>query len=320
MKSDRFKGYFFAILATISYSCVYIFSKAAMNEISGTDQLTSVGATSSGTFNVLLRFIFYQYIVAFSLNFLWSGFSGKLKLFRNLTWLQMRVFLLLGFMEVLTNTSFYLSILVISDPSVTSFLGNLYPVILTLMGVVLLKERFTWVESIGVFLALTGAFVISYAGGTSWKNMFIPGTLIVLINAILASTTSVIGKVNIPRLTPDLITLNSTFWPLLTASAMMLLFRESWAIPIHAFTNVAAGAFLGPFLGVLLIYYSFKFIEASRSSIIQSLKGIIVLAGAWFYFQTLPAKHQIIGGLLTVTGVLVMTLSQARMIRSRTDR
>jgi drug/metabolite transporter (DMT)-like permease len=316
MKSERFKGYFFALLATISYSCVYIFSKAALNDIGSAGQLASGEAATPDPFHVLLRFIFYQFLVAFSLNLLWSGFTGKLRLFRNLSWLQFRIFLLLGFMEVLTNTSFYLSIMVISDPSVTSFLGNLYPVILTLMGVILLKERFNWIESIGVFLALTGAFVISYTGGTSWKNMFIPGTLIVLINAILASTTSVIGKVNIPKLTPDLITLNSTFWPLLTATVMMLVFREPLAISFHAFTNVAAGALLGPFLGVLLIYYSFKFIEASRSSIIQSLKGIVVLAGAWLYFKTLPAGHQVLGGLLTVAGVLIMTITQAGINRT----
>jgi drug/metabolite transporter (DMT)-like permease len=65
----------------------------------------------------------------------------------------------------------------------------------------------------------------------------------------------------------------------------------------------------------LMIYYSFKFIEASRSSIVQSLKGIVVLAGSWIYFGTLPLKHQIIGGGLTVIGVLIMTLAQAKILR-----
>lgn len=318
MKSERFKGYLFALLATISYSCVYIFSKAAMNDISGAHQLQVTGAYASGMFNVLLQFIFYQYLFAFTLNALWSAFTGKFKLFRNLDWSQIRIFLLLGVMEILTNTSFYLSIFIISNPSVTSFLGNLYPVILTLMGVTLLRERFSWIESAGVFLALAGAFIISYTGGTSLKNMFIPGTLVVLINAILASTTSIIGKINVKKLTPELITLNSTMWPLLSAAMLMIFFREPWTISSSAFANIAAGSFLGPFIGVLLIYYSFKFLEASRSSIIQCLKGIIVLIGAWLYFGTLPLPHQIWGGLLTVAGVLVMTLVQAKFAKPAT--
>ncbi|HPT30487.1 MAG TPA: DMT family transporter [Prolixibacteraceae bacterium] len=304
LKSDRFKGYLFAILATLSFSIGgYVFSKAAMNEISQV-QLT-------GPVGQLVVFIFYWFLVAFVLNLAWSAFRGNLAQLMRLSRRQYGILILLGIMEVLTNTSFYLSLQIIPDPSVTSFLGNLYPVILTLMGVTLLKERFTWLESVGVFLALTGAFVISYTGETSLQKMFIPGTLVVLINAILASSTSVIGKINVRQLTPEIIVLNGTFWLLISASILMLTLDVPFHLPVAALSNIAAGAFLGPFLGVLMIYYSFKFIEASRSSIVQSTKGIVVMGGVWIYFGTLPLKHQIIGGLLTVAGVLIMTLAKA---------
>jgi drug/metabolite transporter (DMT)-like permease len=316
MKSDRFKGYLFAFLATISFSIGgYVFSKAAMNEIHLAHQLQPQVAQTTGAVGELVVFGFYWFLIAFLLNFAWTAFSGKFTQLKNLEWKQIRILLLLGLLEVLTNTSFYLSLQIIPDPSVTSFLGNLYPVILTLMGVSILKERFSWIESIGVFLALAGAFVISYTGETSIAKMFIPGTLVVLVNAILASTTSVIGKVNVRKLTPEIITLNGTFWLLTSCFILMNILKVPWNIPMPALTNIAAGSFLGPFLGVLMIYYSFKFIEASRSSIVQSLKGIVVLAGSWIYFGTLPLKHQIIGGGLTVIGVLIMTLARAQILR-----
>lgn len=305
MKSDRFKGYLFAILATLSFSIGgYIFSKGAMNEISN--------AGLTGPVGQLVVFGFYWFLVAFFLNLAWSVLNGKISQLMRLTRRQYGILILLGIMEILTNTSFYLSLQIIPDPSITSFLGNLYPVMLTLMGVTLLKERFTWLESAGVFLALTGAFVISYTGETSLKKMFIPGTMVVLVNAILASTTSVIGKVNVRQLTPEIIVLNGTFWLWISASILMVTMGVPVHLPVAALTNIAAGAFLGPFLGVLLIYYSFKYIEASRSSIVQSLKGTVVLGGAWVYFGTLPLRHQIIGGLLTVAGVLIMTLGKVR--------
>ena len=318
MYSDRFKGYFFALLATISYSCVYIFSKAAMNEIGQAQQVSATGTHLSGSFDVLLQFLFYQFLFAFTLNAIWSATTGKFRLFKNLNGSQIRIFLLLGLMEILTNTSFYLSIFVISNPSVTSFLGNLYPVILTLMGVAFLKERFNRIEILGVILALIGAFFVSLRKmefSPTFSHLFIPGTLIVLVNAILASTTSIIGKINVRKLTPELITLNATLWPLISATVLMIVFRESWTIPAHALANIAAGSFLGPFMGVLLIYYSFKFIEVSRSSIVQSLKGIIVLIGTVIYFGTLPETHQIIFGLLSVVGVVIMTLAQAGFLK-----
>ena len=299
IKSDQFKGYLFALLATVSFSNVYIFSKAALNEIH------------------LIQFGFYWFLIAMILNLLWSAKTGKLSQIKQLQWPQLKIIGILGVLEILTNTSFYLSIHIIPDPAVTSFLGNLYPVILTLGGVILLRERFSWIESAGVMLALAGAFIISYAGGSSLKNMFIPGTLIVLINAILASSASLIGKVNIKKLSPELITLNHTVWLFVFSAVLMGITGKSFTIPSTAMFNIVIGSFLGPFMGVLMIYYSFRYIEASRSSIVQSLKGIVVLAGAWLYFGTLPLPHQVWGGILTVAGVLVMTLAQARLLRFR---
>lgn len=296
-KSDQFKGYLFAILATVSFSNVYIFSKAALNEVH------------------LIQFGFYWFLIAMLLNGVWAARNGQLQRVRMLNGPQLKILLLLGVLEILTNTSFYLSIHIIPDPAVTSFLGNLYPVMLTLGGVLLLRERFTLTESLGVLLALAGAFIISYTGGSTLKSMFIPGTLVVLFNAVMASSASLIGKVNIRKLSPELITLNHTVWLFVFSAILMAVTGKPLAIPSTAVFNIVVGAFLGPFLGVLMIYYSFKYIEASRSSIVQSLKGIVVLIGAWLYFGTFPLPHQIWGGLLTVAGVLVMTLAQARLLR-----
>lgn len=296
MNSDRYKGYLFALLATVSYSNVYIFSKAALNEIH------------------LIQFGFYWYATGTILNSLWSAWKGNLRVIAGLGWPQAKILILLGGLEILTNTTFFLSIHIIPDPSVTSFLGNLYPVFLTLGAVILLKERFSLIESMGIFLAFAGAFIISYSGGSSLKEMFIPGTLVVLVNALLAAGTSLVVKVNVRKLGPELITLNHNLWLLVYTAILMFSTGKSFSVHFSALANVAIGSFLGPFMGILTIYYSFKYIEASRSSIIQSLKGIVVLGGAYLYFGTLPLPHQITGGLLTVAGVLVMSLAQARIL------
>jgi drug/metabolite transporter (DMT)-like permease len=297
MKSDRYKGYFFAILATISYSNVYIFSKAALNEIH------------------IIQFGFFWYAFGAVLNTGWSALRGNLGKISGLKWPQFRILIFLGILEILTNSTFFLSIHIIPDPSVTSFLGNLYPVFLTLGAVAFLKERFTLIESSGVLLAFAGAFIISYSGGSELSAMFIPGTMVVVINAILAATTSLVVKVNVKKLSPELITLNHNLWLLVYSTILMFATAKSFDVPASSLVNMAIGSFLGPFMGILTIYYSFQYIEASRSSIVQSLKGIVVLIGAWLYFKTLPMPHQLWGGLLTVAGVLVMTLAQANILR-----
>lgn len=299
MRTESFKGYAFALIATLAFSNVYIFSKAALNEIH------------------LTQFGLYWFAIGALLSFLFAVKNKRLGQIKTLTKKQVKILITLGILEILTTTSFFISINIISDPSVTSFLGNMFPVLVTLGGVIILKEKFGWIESVGVLLALGGAFIISYNGGTSLKTFFIKGTGIVLINAILATTATLVVKVNIKKISPELLNLNRTVWLLLFSTIMFFIFGHSIIIPLSALKNIAIGAILGPFLAILTVYYSYRYIEASRSSIVQSLKGIFVLIGAFLFFKTLPLPHQLWGGMLTVIGVLIMTLAKAGVFKQK---
>src|SRR5690554_6591611 len=108
MNSDRIKGYFFAVIGTIAFAGEYIFSKAAFAEV------------DLAQFGVYWFFICTVAIVG------WSLIKGKLGAIRNLSGHQMKILLLLGILEILTATLFYLSIYIIPDPAVTSFPGNMF--------------------------------------------------------------------------------------------------------------------------------------------------------------------------------------------------
>jgi len=294
MKSNTLKGYFFAVVATLAYSNVYIFSKAALNEVH------------------LSQFGFLWYAVSGVLCLIFAYWNKKLILFRALTTSQLRILLMLGFLEIATTTLFFLSIHIIPDPSVTSFLGNMYPVMVTMGGILILKEKFGWFEISGASLALGGAFIISYSGGTSLKTLFIQGTGIVFLNAVFATITTLVVKVHVKNISPELLNLNRSVWLFLFSLIMIFVFGKPLLFPLKPIGNVLIGASL-EFLAILTVYYSFKYIEASRSSIIQNLKGIFVLAGAYLYFSTFPQPHQLWGGMLTLAGVLIMSLAQSGM-------
>lgn len=302
MKSNTVKGYVYALIATLAFSNVYIFSKAALNEVH------------------LSQFGLYWFAIGCFLNFLLVLKNKKIGLLLTLKRKSLSILVLLGIMEIITTTSFFISINIIPDPSVTSFLGNLYPVMLVIMGVTILNERFGKIETVGVVLALIGAFVISYRGGNSWQEFFIPGAGIVLINAFFAAATSIIAKKNINLFSPELISFNRTFWLLLFSAGVFIYYGKPFFIPISALKNIAIGAILGPFLALYTVYLSFKYIEASRSSIIQSMKGIFVLLGAFLYLGTVPSGIQLIGGMLTVVGVLIVALAQAGILHLRRSK
>ena len=296
MRTDKFKGYIFAMIGTLAFANEYIFSKAALNEVH------------------LAQFGVYWFLISSILALLFAIQNRKLAQIFILTRKQVKILMTLGFLEILTTTSFYLSIHIIPDPAVTSFLGNLYPVMLAIGGIIILGEKFGLIEIIGALLALAGAFIIGYSGETETEKLFIPGTGIVLLNAFFATVASLVVKIHVKKLSPELLILNRSLWLLVFSFIMIFLYNQPFIIPLTALKNIAIGALLGPFLAILTIYYSFRYMEASRSSIVQSLKGIFVLIGAYLFFGTLPLPHQLIGGGLTIFGVLIMSLVQAGII------
>lgn len=296
MKSDTVKGYIFAIIATITFSNVYIFSKAALNEVP------------------LAQFGSLWYAVVAVACFLFAVFNKKIEQIRRLTKNQIIILFTLGGLEIATTTLFFLSIHIIPDPAVTSFLGNMFPVMVMLGGIFILHEKFGPVEIFGGFLAFSGAFVISYSGGSTLETMFIKGTGVVFFNAAFATTATLVVKTQVKKLSPELLNLNRAIWLLLFSVAMFFVMGESVVYSSVAVKNTVIGGLL-EFVAILTVYYSYKHIEASRSSIVQSLKGIVVLIVSFLVFGILPLQHQLIGGIITVVGVLIMALAQAGFIK-----
>jgi len=302
-QSDTAKGYIWALTGTISFSGLYVFSKASLNEVS------------------LAHFGLYYFGTAFILNILWLSISGKIKEIKSLSKSVLVMLFFLAIIDLGSNVAFFLSIKAIADPSVTSFLGNLFPVFLTILSIIFLKERFSRLEAFGGFLALAGAFVISYTGHWDWQKLFIPGTGMVVINTFLAATYSVLVKKNVQRASPEIFNLNSSGWIFIAFLSYFLVTGDKVNISPGAYPNIAIAAFLGAFLGLLSFYYSYRYIAASRSSIIQSLKGIFVLTIAYLYFGNLPLIIQIAGGAITISGVIIMTLTKDNPFHSgKTER
>jgi drug/metabolite transporter (DMT)-like permease len=298
MKKNTYKGYVLALIATIAFSNVYIFSKAALNQIH------------------LFQFGVYWCGFAVILSFLYALTSKKLPQIKTFGKKQFGVLILLGVLEILTTTSFFISIHIIPDPAVTSFIGNMFPVLVTIGGVVVLKEKFGWIEGFGILLALIGTFIISYSGGTSLKTLFIAGTGVVLINAILATTATLIVKVHVKGISPEILNMNRYTWLFLCYTIILLFRNDSLIVPSSAIKDTFIGAGL-EIIAILTVYHSYRLIDVSRSTIIQTSKGLFVLLGGFLFFHTLPATYQIFGGILTVIGIMIMALAQANIFKKQ---
>jgi uncharacterized membrane protein len=161
-------------------------------------------------------------------------------------------------------------------------------------------------------LAIFGAFIISYKGDANLQGMFIDGAQYVLYSSIFAAISAVIIKKNIDKINPIILTTNRSLFLLLFSIAALVFTNDSMNISFKPLLNIFIGSLLGPFLTVIAGYLALQYIPLSRRAVINSTRGLFVLLGAYLYFGQFPSTVAIIGGLLTIFGLLLIAFGKIR--------
>ena len=127
-------------------------------------------------------------------------------------------------------------------------------------------------------------------------------------------------KINVVHFSPVILALNRTFFLFLFALVFILYKGISFKIPFSAAKNIMLGSFLGPFLTALVGLYALKYIEVSRKSILSSTKGLFVLLGSYLYFGKFPTELQILGGILSIIGVILIITGKTMLQRQTKNK
>ena len=288
------KGISLAFLATLGMANVYVFSKAALLEVN-----------------------YYQF------QFYWFGFAliyilpflivtGMIKKIPGLSRASNRTLVLIGILELGAASLLFLAIQLAENPTTISFLSNLTPIFVTILGIRFLGERFNAVEAMGIILTIGGVILISYTRDTTIVEFFGKGSGWILVSSIFASVSIITAKSRIKDIHPGILTLNRVICIFIFGVTSMIVRQESFHIPGSAAMNMAIGSLLGPFLTGLAQYSALRFIEASRTMIIQSTRSLFVLVGSMIYLSILPEMLQVIGGIITIVGVIILTWGKIR--------
>jgi drug/metabolite transporter (DMT)-like permease len=292
--SEATKGFLLALISVIAVSNVYIFSKAALMEV----EIAQFGVYWFG-FGLLWILIF-------------AWFKKTYSKIKDITLRSYLILVVLGINQVLGTYFFFKALYTISNPSIVSFITNLSPVLVVFLSFLILKERFNKIELAGMLLALFGAFIISYKGNTNLNTMFINGTQFILYSSVFGATNAVIVKKNVAIINPIILTISRSFFLLIFSFFLLKYLNLPLEIPVGALKNIFIGSILGPFLTVITGYISLKYIPLSHKAIIMSTKGLFVLFGSYLYFGNFPKTIAIIGGLITIIGVLLITYGKIK--------
>lgn len=295
--SNSVKGFLLALVSVIAVSNVYIFSKAALTEVS------------------LPQFGVYWFLFGLIWILIYGFYKKIFKHFKKLSNKCYLVLILLGFIEVFGTYFFFKAIHTISNPTIVSFIGNISPVFIIILSFLLLQERFSKLEFIGMILALFGAFIISYKPNSSVKNVFINGSQYVLYSSVFTAIGAVIIKKKIKKINPIILTINRSLFLLIFSILALSFMEDSLVISTKAVRNIFIGSLLGPFLTVISGYLALQYIPLSRRAIISSTKGLFVLLGSYLYFNQFPPIIALTGGIVTILGLLLIALGRFKKFR-----
>ena len=295
------KGISLAFLATLGMANVYVFSKAAMLEVN----------------YYQFQFFWFGFALLWILPFM--VFTGMIRKIPQLSRASNMTLVIIGILELGAATLLFLAIQLADNPTTISFLSNLTPIFVTILGIRFLGERFNLVEAIGIILTIGGVIMITYTRDTSIAEFFGKGSGWILVSSVFSSISIVTAKSRIRDIHPGILTLNRVVFLFAFAVAAMLIRRESFSISATAMLNMAIGSLMGPFLTGLTMYSALKYIEASRTMIIQATRSLFVLAGSMIYLSILPEALQLIGGIVTIIGVIVMTWGKMKFKKKAGD-
>ncbi|NOR28300.1 MAG: EamA family transporter [Lutibacter sp.] len=292
--TNSVKGFLLALVSVIAVSNVFIFSKAALNEVS------------------LPQFGVYWFTFGLLWILLYAWYHKSFKILKTLNSKCYIVLVVLGTIEVVGTYFFFKSIYTVSNPTIVSFIGNISPVFIISLSFIVLKERFNYTEMFGMVFAVSGAVVISYKGESGINDMFIDGAQYVLYFSLLSAINAVIVKKYIKKIHPIILTISRSLFLLVFSILALKYTHESLTIPSSAMKNIFIGSLLGPFLTVVTGYLALQYIPLSRKAIIASTKGLFVLLGSYLYFNQFPPTIALIGGLITIFGLLLIALGKIK--------
>ncbi len=288
MNRHQTNGSLYALGASLALAASFVFSKSVLNHLS------------------MLQFG----MLWFSRGVIWNGIWFFLRRdYRNVkgaTRDKTFVAVVIAVLEGTATGLFYLAIKAMENPAVVSFIGNIGPVFVTLMGILLLKERFRSSQILGIIITILGIFVINYREG-GFAGFIDPGSVYVISAAFLFSVATIVGRRWHHLLVPGYMSLIRSF---LLAVVMIILFLQggdATPLSLNIWKDLALGSLLETLIVIVFAYQALKLIEATKTSLIISTKGVWTLILAWLFLGVFPTGVQLAGGLLTLAGVWLIT-------------
>lgn len=251
MNQHKSTGFLYAFGASLALAASFVFSKSALNHLT------------------MVQFGLIWFSMGVVWNSIWFLVHRDFQHIRDSFGTKTLVAVVIAVLEGAATALFYMAIKEMENPAVVSFIGNIGPVFVTIMGVGLLKERFRNSQKIGILITILGVFTINYREG-GFAGFLDPGSIYVIGASLLFSVATIVGRRYHKVVIPGYMSLIRTF---LLAAAMLVMFLKGGQLPEFTaglWRDLSIGSLLETLIVIVIVfaYQALKMIEATKTSLI----------------------------------------------------
>ncbi|MDX9696597.1 MAG: DMT family transporter [Bacteroidales bacterium] len=298
-------GEFAALLTAIFWTITALAFESASKK---------VGSLSTNIIRLMLAFIFigiYGLIVKGS--FLPVGASAH-----NWIWLSLS-----GLVGFVLGDLFLFQAYVVVGARVSMLIMSLTPPITAFIGWIVMGEKLTMQNFIGMFLTLSGIILVLFnrepqvdednnKNGKKKVKLIYPilGILLAFGGALGQAGGLVLSKYGMVDYDPFAATQIRVITGVI-GFAFIFLVTQSWTKLFSAvknkkaMTRLSIGAFFGPFLGVSFSLLSVKYTTTGVASTIMSIVPILIIPPAVIFLKDKLTIREVIGAVIAVSGVIL---------------
>lgn len=228
-------------------------------------------------------------------------------------------FIICAFFGMVLNMLAFFKGLSLSTPINSSVIITISPVLLLVLSAFILRERITWVKSLGIFLGLGGALVLILFGLKAQPNApNIPlGNLLFIINATSYSVYLILVKPLVPKYSSiTLMKFLFLFAFLINLPIGISEFSEvNWTnLPFEAIWKLAFVVICTTVMTYLLNIYALKQLSPSTIGAFIYLQPVIAVLFAVLVGADSLTALRIGAAALIFLGVYLSTVKRARKI------
>lgn len=193
---------------------------------------------------------------------------------------------------------------------------NMTPIFAVILAAPLLDEKITLDKTIGLLVATLGATLIVLNASPDLITFTVErviGNILVIISTLFFAINGISGKVAVKSTDTVSTTFYSTLFsvPFIWATAILVDdVSVLLTMSIFAWTIIFIVAIINTVIAFMLYYGSMKYIESSRIQIVLNLIGVWGVAMSVIILNEMVTVLQILGGLLTIIGVVIAQITQ----------